>query len=142
VNGSILTFHLCNQLFGIDITTVKEIDRNVEFTPVPDAPPFIVGLLNMRGQIVTLINLAALTGFEHYRNGNRCTCLILKNKTDNSDYIGFLIDNPGSVIDITDENCEPPPANLNISNDHFVREVVKLKDDLVIVIDHHLIYEL
>ncbi len=69
---------MCGNLFGIDINAVKEIDRNIDYTPVPDAAPHIVGLLNMRGQIVTLINLARLMGYENHAPQERPACIILK----------------------------------------------------------------
>jgi chemotaxis signal transduction protein len=44
LNGKVLSFYINNTLFGINITLIREINRNVEYTPVPDAPPYIVGL--------------------------------------------------------------------------------------------------
>ena len=128
-------------LFGIDILSVKEINRNVEYTSVPDAPPHIVGLLNMRGQVVTLIDLAGLMGYRLNSGTGRATCIILKNSLENTDYIGFFIDYPGSVIDIDDDNCEPPPPNVSIMENKFVDQIVKLEEGLLLIINNSAIYE-
>lgn len=128
-------------LFGIDILSVKEINRNVEYTPVPDAPPHIVGLLNMRGQVVTLIDLAGLMGYRLNSGTGKTTCIILKNSLEEQDYIGFFIDYPGSVIDIDDNNCEPPPPNVSIMENKFVDQIVKLEEGLLLIINNSVIYE-
>ncbi len=137
-----LTFYLGGNLFGIDILAVKEINRNIEYTTVPDAPPHIVGLLNMRGQIVTLFNLAGLMGYGQGNEKSRSTCIILKCKPDNPDYIGFLIDRPGSVTDITGDLCEPPPANIIGIENRFICEVARLEDKLLMIINQQVIYDL
>ncbi len=131
----ILTFYLDGYLLGIDITVVKEINRNIAYTPVPDAPPHIVGLLNVRGQVVTLFDLARLLGFARTDIGQRNSCIILKTIPGNSCYAGFLFDQPGSVIDVTDEMSELPPANLNHPENVYIERIVKMNAEVIMVID-------
>ena len=107
--GKVLTFELCDGLFGIDITLVKEINRNVEFTPIPDSPPHIVGLFNMRGQIVTLFDLGKLMNYPGDHENKITTCIILKAAPNDPNQIGFLIDGSGDVIEVDEDLCEPPP---------------------------------
>lgn len=135
MTGKVLTFYLCRGLFGIDITLVKEINRNVEYTPVPDAKPHIVGLFNMRGQIVTLFNLRKLMG---YKDDNICetsTCIILKSSPNDPDQVGFLIDRTGDVVDVNKEESEPLPANAGNIDEEYLSSIVKLKDELLMIID-------
>jgi len=54
MSENILSFNLCDNLLGVDVTLVKEINRNIEYTPIPGAKDSIVGFFNMRGQVVTL----------------------------------------------------------------------------------------
>lgn len=131
----ILTFYLDGYVLGIDITAVKEINRNISYTPVPDAPPHIVGLLNVRGQVVTLFNLAKLLGLARNNTRQRNSCIILKTIPGNSCYAGFLFDQPGSVIDVTDEISEQPPANLNHPDNVYIERIVKMSGEVVMVID-------
>lgn len=131
----VLTFYLCDALFGIDVTLVKEINRNVEFTPVPGSSSNIVGLLNLRGQIVTLFNLVIIMGYEQKEWEQKSTAVILKGALINSNHTGFLIDKAGDVVDIDENECEPPPANAGIIEGEFLHSVVKLKDELLMIID-------
>ncbi len=141
MKGTVLTFYIGSTLFGIDILEVKEINRNIEYTTVPGAPPGIIGLLNMRGQIVTLFNLAYLMGYGAETGKGPLTCIILKNRPDNHDYVGFLIDRPGSSVEVEEEMCEPPPANIGAAENKFVSEVVKLEGELLMIITHKAILE-
>ena len=135
MNGKVLTFYLNGSLLGIDITVVKEINRNVEFTPVPQANNNIAGLFNMRGQVVTLMNLAKILGFEVEEQENKTSCIILKSRLGAGDYVGLLIDQPEDVIDIEEAWCEKPPANVGSIEGEFIKELVKLKDRLIIILD-------
>ena len=89
MKGKILTFYLNNNVFGVDITLVKEINRNVEFTPVPQASEHIAGLFNMRGQIVTLLNLSEILEYDRNTSITRAACMILKPQRGESDLVGF-----------------------------------------------------
>lgn len=135
MSEKVLTFYLCGGLFGIDITLVKEINRNVEYTPVPEARPHIVGLFNMRGQVVTLFDLGKLMGYKENGEGQKATCIILKSSSNNPDQVGFLIDRCGDVVDITNEDREPLPANAGSIEEDFLSNVVKLEDELLMIID-------
>jgi len=130
----VLTFYLSGSLIGINVTLIKEINRNIEYTPVPDSSAHIIGLFNMRGQVVTLFNLARLIGLEEDRKLERLTCIILKEPHD-PDQVGFIIDCPGEVIDIDREEYELPPANVGGVESEFISSVVKLKEELLIVIN-------
>ncbi|MGE5405478.1 MAG: chemotaxis protein CheW, partial [Candidatus Saccharibacteria bacterium] len=124
MSEKLLTFNLSGRLFGLDITLVKEIIRNLEYTPVPDSRAEIVGLLNLRGQVVTLFDLAKLMDYEHEDSSRTSGCIILKNSSQNPNYIGFLIDKPGDVIDVGNEIVEPLPANTGGVDSKYLREVV------------------
>lgn len=135
MTGKVLTFYLYDNLYGVDITLIKEINRNVDFTPVPDSSPNIVGLLNLRGQIVTLFNLAKLIGIDYEGKKNSTSCIILKAPPNDPNQIGFLIDSFGDVVDIGEDICESPPANVDSMEVEFISSVVKLKDELLMIID-------
>ncbi len=137
---NILTFKLCNNLLGLDVTLVKEINRNIEFTPIPGSKNYVVGFFNMRGQVVTLFDLAKLLGIGDTKEQETRTCIVLKHPKD-PDQVGFLIDNPGDVLEIDRDESELPPANIGLAESEFIESVVKLKDELLIVIDPRKIFE-
>jgi len=130
----VLTFYLCGRFLGIDVTLVKEINRNVDFSFVPGSKEHIVGLLNMRGQVVTLFNLAKLLELDEEIEQRGLTCIILKAPKD-PNQVGFLIDRPGDVIEIDKEDCELPPANVGALECEFINCIVKLRDELLTIID-------
>jgi purine-binding chemotaxis protein CheW len=138
----VLTFYLNNQLLGVDIKLVKEINRNVEYTPVPDSPPNIVGLFNMRGQIVTLFNLAGLMNYGRNETTQSKACIILKAPPNDANQLGFLIDKPGDVINVSSDNSESPPANVGNVDVEYIECVVKLKNELLIIVDPKKIFKI
>ena len=140
MTGKILTFYLQGELFGIDIKVVKEINRKIMYTEVPGAPDFIVGLFNMRGQVVTVFDLASrIHGREDVIPDNP-TCIILKNQNTSSEHMGFIVDRPGDVLDVKDEWCEPMPGNIDHIDGQYIKEVVKLEGQLIMVVDPEKIF--
>ncbi len=139
--GNVLTFYLNGGLFGIDIKLVKEIDRNVDYTPIPDAKPYIVGLINLRGQIVTLLNLERLMGREYRNREQKVTCIILKNQSDDAGQLGILIDKSGDVIDIPEGDCEELPANMGDIEGEYINGVVKLRNELLMLLNVQKIFD-
>lgn len=135
MKGKILSFYLSERLFGIDISLVKEINRRVEYTPVPDTDHHIIGLFNMRGQIVTLLDISRMMGYEGKVWDQKSPCIILKAQADDPNQVGFLIDRCGDVLDVNEEECELPPANVGGISGEFISSVAKLKDGLLIIID-------
>lgn len=136
----ILSFKLAGEYFGIDINHVKEINRNVEYTAIPRAPETIVGLFNMRGQIVTLFNLAKFLGYGFQPETGKVTCIILKSSSNDPNQKGFLIDATGDVIDLDDAICEPPPANVDGNGYKYVKKVARLENQLLMIIDPELLF--
>lgn len=130
---NILSFKLCDHLLGVDVTLVKEINRNVEFTPIPGAKDHIVGFFNMRGQVVTLFNLAKRLNLGEMKAQEKMMCIILKSPKD-PDQVGFLIDSPGDVLEYDLEEYEATPANVGVKESDYIESVLKLKDELLMVI--------
>jgi purine-binding chemotaxis protein CheW len=131
----ILSFRLQEELFGIELTYVKEINRNIEFTSVPRSQKNIVGLFNMRGKIVTIFNLAEILGYDVTLTEDRATCIILKSIDEGPDIRGFLIDKSGDVIDVNEEICEKAPANMDMNETKYIKMIVRLDTELLRVID-------
>ena len=119
---------------------IREINRNVEYTSVPGSKPYIVGLFNMRGQVVTLFDLARLISLRQEDDIDRTTCIILKAPANDPNQIGFLIDKPGDVVDLDYEDCEIPPANVVGLEAEYISQVVKLKDKLLMILDPEKIF--
>lgn len=133
--GRIVTFYLGGNLFGIDISAVREAVRNVSYTPVPGSESYIAGLMNMRGQVVTLFNTNKVLGNEYDNDAPGTSCIILKSKLDRPDYAGFLVEKLGEVLNLRDEWCQLPPENVKGMEKRFISGLIKIEDGLVILIE-------
>ena len=131
----VLTFYLSGSLCGIDIAVAKEINKNVDYTPVPNSFDHVVGLLNLRGQIVTLVDLAQLLHFKETSEKRKSHCIILKKNAMHPDQVGFFIDKMGDVIDVASDMYQTAPANIGDVEDGFINKVVKLKDEVVLMLN-------
>jgi len=142
------TFYLGDARFGIDILMVREINRHLEITAAERAAEFVRGLLNLRGQIVTVIDLGVRLGLGARTINSDSRCLVLKTSSDLvehrrigrlddntvDDVIGLLIDRVGDMVTVRDEDLEPPPANISGVDGRFLSNVAQLDDGLMIAL--------
>jgi purine-binding chemotaxis protein CheW len=140
MTGKILTFYIGDNLCGIDIAFAKEINRKIKYTSVTSGTSHIVGLLNLRGQVVSLFDLNQVLNSTGRTNSARSQCIILKDLYQ-GDQVGFFIDKLGEVVDVTPDICELPPANIRNIEGPFIAEVVKLQANIILVLDIKRIFE-
>lgn len=124
-----VTFRLDDRLLGMDILKVREINRMVDITPVPHAADYIRGLVNLRGQTVTVFDLGIRLGLGPREIRKTTHNIILKGGS-----IGLLVDGIGDVTEAREAQMERPPANLQGIGVEFIDSVVKLKDELLVVL--------
>lgn len=143
------TFYLENALFGIDIFLVRELNRLLQFTPVPDGPDYVKGLLNLRGQVITVFDLGKRLGLPDRAVTAKTRNLVLKtdgetavfrkkyrlNTAIGDDPVGFIVDRIGDVIEMGDDQIQPPPANLGEIAVEFVSGVVELPENLLVLLN-------
>ncbi len=138
--------YLDNTLFGIDILMIREINRNLELTSVDQAPEYVRGLLNLRGQIVTVLDLGIRLGKSAREIDAGSRCVVLKtvselpnvdhlNDTTTEDMVGILIDRVGDMVTVDDGKIEPPPANVNGVDGQYINGIIKLKDDIMVILN-------
>lgn len=124
----LVTFWLDDFLFGIDVKTVQEIIRTQRLTRVPLADPSIRGLINLRGQIVTVVDLKQRLGFRAAdavpRDAHAMNVVV---RTEGGP-ISFQVDRIGDVLDVDDSMFEPPPATVKQSARELLEGIYKLKD--------------
>lgn len=136
----VLTFYLGQTSFGIELDLVKEITRNIQYTPVLGANKYIKGLMNLRGNIVTIFDLSRIVGEGCIEENTRTKCVVLKARFQDSDEIGFLVDKTGEVIDVNDEEfCELPENTVEFKS-KYISSVIKLENELLRILDLRKIY--
>lgn len=143
------TFRLGDRLFGLDIVLIREINRNLDITPVPHATEHIRGLINLRGQIVTILDLGVRLGLAQREITDETHNIILKTNGElasvrqsngdrfltSNDLVGFLVDAIGDVVE-ADESCiEPPSANVSEEEGRFLSGVIKTDAGLLVLLD-------
>ncbi len=140
------TFHVGARLFGLDILGVREIIRVFNITPVPRSEPHIRGLINLRGQIVTILDLAVRLGQEGTPVKDSSHIVILKHTANASgaqaqgqgasqDLMGLLVDAIGDVVEAEATLAEAPPANLSDAEERFLSGVLKTEAGLLVLLN-------
>ena len=126
------TFYIGEALCGMDILNVQEINKLMNMTYVPQAPTYVNGILNLRGQIVTIIDLGKKLGLSSTVKGNECRNIIVNSR---GEYIGLLVDKISDVVKAYRNKLEPPPANIGGVHGRFFESVFKTDISLIGVID-------
>jgi purine-binding chemotaxis protein CheW len=126
------TFYVGEALCGMDILNVQEINKLMNMTYVPQAPDYVNGILNLRGQIVTIIDLGKKLGLTSTEMSNECRNIIVNSKDE---YIGLLVDRISDVIKAERNKLEPPPANIGGVHGRYFDGVFKTEESLVGIID-------
>jgi purine-binding chemotaxis protein CheW len=143
-----VTFTLGEHLFGIDVLLVREINPTTDFTPVDLAPEFVRGLMNLRGQIVTIIDPGVRLGMGRGEITPRSRCVVLKTSNEVeeiegsgglaaetvADSVGLLVDSIGDMVPTATKNIEPPPANIGEIDGKYIAGVVKLDLKLMLAL--------
>lgn len=126
------TFFVDGLRFGVDVQKVQEIVPYHEMTRVPLAPATVVGLLNLRGQIVTGIDLRRRLELPD-RTGECLPMNVVLRGEENP--ISFLVDEIGDVIEVAAETCARPPETLKGPVRELIQAVYPLADELLLVLD-------
>lgn len=140
------TFFLGDALFGLDILMVNEINRQMDITPVDQAQDFVAGLLNLRGQIVTVLDLGVRLSLGPRTITPNSCIIVLKTNAEilergqqveegtADDVVGLLVDRIGDMVTVEDGALEPPPANMGGVDGRFMSGVAKLANSLLVVL--------
>ena len=126
------TFHLDGFFFGIEVEKVQEVIRYQEMTRVPLASSVVQGLINLRGQIVTAIDLRRRLELQPRPDGELPMNVVVR--TDDG-AVSLLVDEIGDVLEIGDETFEQPPETVRGTTRELVRGVYQLRDKLLLVLD-------
>jgi len=144
----LISFEIDGLLFGLDILLVKEINNKLELTPVYNVPEYIVGTSNLRGQVITIIDLGCRFGMPTRVISKGSRIIVIKTEDEllvhlksgkltdhtSSDKVGIPVDTIGDVIEIDDRHIQPAPANFSQIESHFIEGVYQLDDKLLIVL--------
>lgn len=129
----LVVFTVGDEEFGVDISQVREIVRLVQITYLPKAPAFIEGVVNLRGQVVAIIDLAKRLGISSKSRGEAARIIIVE---IGENTVGMVVDSVSEVLRLPSENIEEVPSLIETEvPEHYVRGVGKLKERLLVLLD-------
>jgi purine-binding chemotaxis protein CheW len=129
--GKYLTFSLANEEYGLEILKVREIIGIMDITAVPQMPPYVKGVINLRGKVIPVIDLRLKFGLEPAEYTDQ-TCIVV---VDVGTLTGIIVDTVQEVLDIDSSQIDPPPPLGGSIDTSFVLGMGKVKDDVKILLD-------
>lgn len=126
------TFEVDDQLFGLDVAKVQEVLSFHEYTSVPLAPPSIGGLFNLRGQVITAVDLRVQLGLPRLRLDGPAMNVIVRTPEGS---VSLLVDRIGEVVELDDDAIEAPPDTLVGPRRELITGAFKLDGRLMLALD-------
>lgn len=127
-----IVFKIANEEFGVDVKQAKEIIPHRELTHIPNAPSFVRGVINLRGDIIPIINLSKKLSLNESLDNQEEKIIIVE--LDNS-LIGMQVDDVSEMIRLDQDNIADPPDIVKGINKYYLSGVGKLNDRLLILLD-------
>lgn len=127
-----LTFYLEDEIYGVNIFDVKEIIAMMKTTPVPKTPPFIKGVMNLRGNIIPVVDMRIKFDMPE-TEPQMYTAIVIISIDDKN--IGFIVDKVEEVVNVDDENISPPPEFGSQVDTKFIKNMAKQKNKVVMILD-------
>ncbi|MGE5308692.1 MAG: chemotaxis protein CheW [Deltaproteobacteria bacterium] len=129
----LVVFTIGEEEFGVDISQVREIVRLVQITYLPKAPVFIEGVVNLRGQVLAVIDLAKRLGLTSKERGET-TRIIVVEVAENT--VGMIVDSVSEVLRLSSDCVDEVPSLVDTEvPEHYIKGVGKLKDRLLVLLD-------
>jgi purine-binding chemotaxis protein CheW len=131
-----LTFSLGDEVFAMDIRSVREIIQHGAMTVVPLMPEFVRGIINLRGAVVPVIDLQSRFGRPKAQVGKK-TCVIIFDVGPDGDKVelGLMVDAVSEVIDIAPSQIEPPPQFGTTIQREFIRGLGKVDSEFIVILE-------
>jgi purine-binding chemotaxis protein CheW len=126
------TFYVADLLLGIPIHKVEEISRYCSVTPVPGAPESVCGVMSLRGEVVTVLDLRAVLGLGKTEQSRQPRDVIVQ---AGGERIGLLVDRVADVVRAVTADLLPPPANMSGADSAMFQAVYRMENELLVLVD-------
>jgi len=131
-SGELVLFYSGDLLCGLDLSHIREINRNLDIARVHRAPDYVRGVLNLRGQLLTIIDLRRKLNLEPAEIHEQMRVLVVRREEGE---VGLLVDQVVDIVPVDAEDLELPPANLSGVEGSFFCAVYTMENDLAAVLD-------
>ncbi len=132
VENKYVIFQLENEYYGLNIKNVVSIEKMQEYTIVPNAPSFVKGVINLRGEVIPIIDLRDKLGISS-KEFDFNTRIIVVSK--NEIVVGFIVDYSSEVLEINDNQIDKPPTTGENKFSEYIEGIGKLENRLIMIID-------
>lgn len=130
--GRWVTFRLADETYGINVMQVQEVLRLSEVAPVPGAPPFVMGIINLRGTVVTVVDMRKLMALPAVEASDSSRIMIIESGDVT---IGLLVDGVAEVVNIDRSGVEAPPSVGSDESARYIIGVHSSDEQILILID-------
>jgi purine-binding chemotaxis protein CheW len=130
--NQLATFHVGRYLCGVDVALVQEVVRLQRMTPVPLAAPAVAGLVNLRGQVLTALDVRSRMGMPPRDDGRDPVNVVIR---IGEEPVSLLVDEIGAVLDVTDLPFEPTPSTVDESLRGLILGAFTLPDRLLLALN-------
>jgi len=127
-----VTFRLDDEIYGINVMLVQEVLRITDIAPVPGAPSYVVGIINLRGNVVTVIDTRMRFGLPPREMDDSTRIVIIEAEKQT---VGIIVDSVSEVVDIYADEIETAPNVGNDETSRYIEGVVSRNDELLILVD-------
>ncbi|KEY91149.1 chemotaxis protein [Candidatus Photodesmus blepharus] len=127
-----VTFQLEGETYGINVMQVREVLRHTEIAPVPGAPIYVLGIINLRGNVVTVIDTRSRFGLEEGKITDNTRIIVIESE---SQVIGILVDSVAEVVYLRSSEIDTTPSIGSDENSKFIQGVSNRDGKLLILID-------
>jgi len=129
----ILLFNVADSLCGIDVLAIQEVRKDFDITPVPLAADYVSGVMNLRGEIATVFDLARKLGIPSNKDRKQGKVIVLKNHS--GEFEGLLVDDIADVMQIHEGDVNLSPGHMSSIKAEFVEGICRQDEDLVALLD-------
>jgi purine-binding chemotaxis protein CheW len=125
----VVEFVLGGERYALDIQFAREIVEMIQITPIPRAPPYISGVINLRGEITNIMNLNNLLGLPHQEIRDNQKIVVLVPEAAGGNNVGIIVDDVISVLQVAQADIEQLGEGLSSEVSSFVKGIIKMKGD-------------
>ena len=128
----LVTFRLKDETYGINVMQVQEVLRITEITPVPGAPGYVLGIINLRGNVVTVIDTRTRFGLPTTELDDASRIVIIESEQQ---VVGILVDSVAEVVELRNSQIDQAPSVGNDESARYIQGVASRDEGLLIVVD-------
>lgn len=127
-----VTFRLAEEIYGINVMQVQEVLRMTEIAPVPGAPSSVIGIINLRGNVVTVVDTRELFGLMREDVTEQTRIMIVE---CNKIIVGLLVDSVAEVVNLQNTDIDSAPNIGNEENSKYIQGVYSKNGEILILVD-------